>query len=113
MSLDVYLEDNFCKSCGRSDEVYSANITHNLGKMADEGGIYGIVWRPEENGIETAGQLIKTLESAIQVMHQDRPRFEQHNASNGWGLYENFLPWLERLLKACKKYPNAKYTASR
>lgn len=113
MSLDVNLNENFCEHCGRSDEVYWANITHNLAEMAREAGIYGILWRPEENGIETAGQIIEPLESAIHAMHKDKPRFKQHNSPNGWGLYENFVPWLERLLEACKKCPNAKYTVSR
>ena len=44
-----------------SDYVYSANITHNLTKMADEAGIYECLWRPEEIGITKAGQLIEPL----------------------------------------------------
>ena len=34
--------------------AYSANITHNLGKMAEEAGIYKHLWRPEEIGITKA-----------------------------------------------------------
>lgn len=57
MSLDVYLyetEEHTCAGCGRVDRVrrgdcvYDANITHNLGKMADEAGIYLALWRPGE-----------------------------------------------------------------
>ncbi len=33
-----------------TNEVYSANITHNLGEMADKAGIYYALWRPEEKG---------------------------------------------------------------
>ena len=43
-----------------SEEVYSANITHNLGGMADEAGIYEALWRPEEVGIAKA-----TAEAAV------------------------------------------------
>lgn len=38
MSLDVYLRPNKCPYCGRADEGFSQNITHNLGAMADEAG---------------------------------------------------------------------------
>jgi len=31
-----------------SEEIYSANITHNLGKMANKAGIYEALWRPGE-----------------------------------------------------------------
>ena len=51
MSLDVYL------TATRKVEVYQANITHNLTKMADAAGIYMVCWRPEELGFTKAGQL--------------------------------------------------------
>lgn len=59
MSLDVYLQGEpkkvkcYC-DCGHehereeSERFYSANITHNLGNMAQAAGIYHPVWRPEE-----------------------------------------------------------------
>lgn len=113
MSLDVYLSPNKCPCCGRADEGFSQNITHNLNKMADEAGIYGIVWRPAENGITTARQLIEPLRKAIADMKADPERFKKHNAPNGWGLYENFLPWLEKYLKACEEMPDAAVSVSR
>ena len=113
MSLDISLYTNKCPNCGRADEEYSANITHNLNKMADETEIYGILWRPEENGIEKAEQLIEPLRKAIADMKADPPRFEKHNSPNGWGLYKHFLPWLERLLAACEEYPEAAVYAER
>ena len=42
MSLDVWL------NAVVKTQVFSANITHNLGKMADEAGIYKALWRPDE-----------------------------------------------------------------
>ena len=113
MSLDVYLSINKCEHCGREDEVFHQNITHNLGAMAREAGIYEIVWRPEENGITTARQLIKPLQTAIATMKKNPTRFEKFNAANGWGLYEHFVPWLEQYLKACEDTPSAIVSVSR
>lgn len=108
MSLDVYLNGPKCPTCGAEpEEFFNANITHNLGAMAGEAGIYGIVWRPEDNGITHARQLIEPLRKAVADMKADPARFEKHNSSNGWGLYENFLPWLERYLEACEDHPDA------
>lgn len=52
MSLDITLYTPMCAHCGRSGEGYSANITHNLGAMAEAAGIYLALWRPEEIGIK-------------------------------------------------------------
>jgi len=107
MSLDVYLTRI------QPTVVFNANITHNLTKMAEEAGIYKHVWRPEEIGITKAAQLIEPLRAGIALMKADRPRFEKYNSENRWGLYENFVPWLEQYLGACEKYPDAEITVSR
>ena len=87
--------------------VYDSNITHNLGRMAEEAGIYKCLWRPEEIGITKASQLIPLLTEGLAKLHADRPRFEKFNASNGWGLYENFVPWVSQYLEACRENPDA------
>jgi hypothetical protein len=104
---------NACPTCGRGEEVYDANITHNLSAMAGEAGIYEAVWRPEEVGITKAAQLIDPLQTALAMMKEDPERFKKHNASNGWGLYKHFLPWLEKYLAACEEYPEASVSVSR
>lgn len=60
MSLDVYLvgpefmRECRCSECDHVHErkaretYFSANVTHNLGKMASEAGIYLACWRPGE-----------------------------------------------------------------
>jgi len=101
MSLNVYLTEI------KPTEVYGANITHNLGKMAEEAGIYQHLWRPEEIGITKASQLIEPLTEGLAKMKADPDRFKIHNAKNGWGLYEHFVPWIEKYLEACKEFPNA------
>jgi hypothetical protein len=107
VSLDVYLTK--VQPC----TVFDANITHNLNRMAEEAGIYKHCWRPEEIGITHARQLIEPLRTAIETMKADPPRFERHNATNGWGLYKNFLPWLEKYLAACEEHPDAEVSVSR
>ena len=113
MSLDVYLSPPKCPHCGRAAEGYSRNITHNLGAMAKEAGIYLHCWRPEEIGITKAAQLIQPLRDGIALMESDPTRFRAHNSPNGWGLYENFLPWLKDYLAACESMPDADVSVSR
>lgn len=120
MSLDFSIMSwQTCPKCSHqfADKnevpIWSRNITHNLGGMANEAGLYKLIWRPEENGISTAGQLIEPLEKGIADMEADPERFKRHNAENGWGMYEHFLPWLKDLLAACKANPGAAVEASR
>ena len=111
MSLDIYLK---CKCCGRcAEESDSLNYTHNLNVMAQEAGIYSFVWRPEENGIETAGQMIEILEKGIKELKSNPEKYKAFNPSNGWGDYDSFILFLERYLKACIENPNDKIEASR
>lgn len=110
MSLDVTL---YGLLDGNRVEVFDANITHNLGNMADAAGIYECVWSPEEIGITKAGELIEPLTAGIELLRSDETRFKKFDSPNGWGLYENFVPWLERYLAACIKFPSAEISVSR
>ena len=89
------------------------NITHNLSEMASEAGIYECLWRTEENGFETAGQIVEPLRKAIADMKARPDHYRQFNAANGWGAYKDFLPWLEKLLPVCEANPGAAITAGR
>lgn len=113
MSLDVRLVTNPCAHCGRADEGYWANITHNLNRMASEAGIYEALWRPEEIGITRAEQLIGPLTNGLALLKSDPERFEQFNAPNGWGMYEHLVSFVEEYLNACKDNPDAEVRASR
>lgn len=86
--------------------VYWANITHNLGKMANEAGIYKHLWRPEEINISKAGQLIEPLQVGLELLRSDPERFRKLNPSNGWGTYEGLVEFVEKYLKACQEYPD-------
>lgn len=125
MSLDVYLSGETrdvpcrCDRCEHehtrkeTESFYDSNITHNLGAMAEEAGIYKHLWRPKEIGITKAAQLVEPLRAGLALMRADPPRFEKHNAKNGWGLYEHFVPWVEKYLAACEENPTADVRVSR
>jgi hypothetical protein len=108
MSLDVYLRD-----AENEDEIYWSNITHNLIAMADEARIYEHCWCPDEIEVTKAEQLIEPLRAGLALMKADPGRFRKHNAKNGWGLYEHFVPWVEKYLEACEENPTAKVSVSR
>ena len=107
MSLDVYLIDE------AGEELFSGNITHNLHTMAGEAGVYECLWRPEENGITRAQQIIEPLEAGVTLLVTQKARFEEFSPSNGWGTWDDLVLFCADYLKACKEYPNAKVHVSR
>lgn len=109
MSLDIRL----VKMVTHEQYVYEANITHNLNRMAEAAGIYLHLWRPEELGITLAKELVEPLRAGLLKLKADPDHFRQFNASNGWGLYENFVPFVEKYLAACEADPDATVVASR
>jgi hypothetical protein len=121
MSLDVTLlgpeESARCSTCGAAQtvrpELFEANITHNLNAMAEAAGIYRELWLPDEIGITKARQLIQPLETGLSWLKADPEKFKKYNATNGWGLYEHFVPWVESYLDACKANPDADVKVSR
>ena len=94
-------------------DVHHMNLTHNLGHMAQEAGIYDVLWHPDTSGISVAGDLIVVLSHTIKHMRENPTHYEQFNPENGWGSYRHFVPRLEALLEACKKHPKAKIEADR
>ena len=40
-------------------------------------------------------------------MKEDPDRFRKFDAKNGWGVYDDFMPWVEDLLNACVVFPQA------
>ncbi len=107
MSLDVYL------IATRPTTIYDANITHNLGDMARAADIYQQLWRPEEIDITKAIQLVEPLRAGLALLKSDPERFEKFNSPNGWGMYEHFVPFVEKYLAACEENPDADVRASR
>lgn len=125
MSLDVCLTGDvvececWCDRCGHQhsrqhrEVLFSSNITHNLGSMAREAGIYMHLWRPEEIGITRARELVKPLQDGLELLEADQRRFKKFNSPNGWGMYEHFVPWVREYLQACRRFPDALVEAMR
>ncbi len=90
-----------------SYEVYSANITHNLGRMAGAAGLYDALWRPDEHGMSKARQLVEPLKAGLERLRADPAAFKTHNPSNGWGSYEDLVEFTAGLLSACEANPDA------
>ncbi|MGV3723628.1 MAG: hypothetical protein ACO1SX_22250 [Actinomycetota bacterium] len=93
--------------------VYSANITHNLNRMADAAGVYRHLWRPEEVGATHARDLIDPLAAGVNLLHAEPERFRALNPDNGWGNYEGLVEFAEEYLAACREYPDAELRVSR
>ena len=89
------------------NEVYQANITHNLSIMADEAGIHKALWRPDEIGVTKAKQLIPLLVDGLAKLSANPDHFRQFNPDNGWGSYEGLVRFVENYLSACREYPDA------
>jgi hypothetical protein len=115
------------------EEVYWANITHNLGEMAGKAGIYEALWRPykllkncpksfenyelefdfEENSTVLAKLIIPYLEKGLKDLKARPEYFKRFNSPNGWGMYEHFVPFVEKYLEACRNNPDALVEISR
>lgn len=107
MSLDVYL------TAIRPTTVYDRNITHNLGAMAKEAGVYEHLWHPDEIGVTKAQQLIAPLTAALTLLRVDPDRFRALNPENGWGSYDGLVSFVSEYLTACVENPDADIRVSR
>lgn len=87
--------------------VYHGNITHNLGKMAQEAGIYECLWRSDEHGITRAKELLDSLSKGFVLMRDNPERFRAFDSPNGWGTYDDLLQFVGNYMAACAAYPDA------
>lgn len=126
MSLDVTI---FKAGHHKENNEWSANITHEMGEMAQhipvyykftdneeyENDLYHLVWRPEEVGFgcNNTDIVAQALQSGISYMVAHRDELLQYNPSNGWGDYDSFLIWLIKYWKACLDNPDCKIEVDR
>lgn len=131
MSLDVSLLDP--TATYDTGYLYDANITHNLGEMAEKAGIYEALWRPhrlksaynipegdheaeyefEDRDVSQARDIIPLLKKGLADLKARPEYFKQFNSPNGWGAYKHFVPFVEKYIEACETYPNAFINVSR
>jgi len=113
MSLDVDL------MVTQPTSVYSANITHNLNKMAMEvklgGGLtlYEVLWRPDEHGMKFARDISEHLNMAWNILYSDPEHFKKFNPENGWGSYDGLFRFVTDYREACWDKPDAELSISR
>lgn len=104
MSLDFYLEG---PPLLVRDKLFEANATHNLIKMAEAAGVYQALWRPDENNISKASDIIEILEKGLLDLHLRPEYYKQFNPTNSWGNYEIFVDFVEKCLQGCKDNPES------
>jgi hypothetical protein len=132
MSLDVslyrikYASYDMVNFHEEKEQLYTANITHNLNVMAEQAGIYKALWRPyqlhkdyvhsedynKEMAFEDlvtiiASDIIPIIEQGLDLLKNRPDYFSKFNAENGWGKYVNFVPFVEKYLEALKQYPDS------
>ena len=96
-----------------TNEVYSANITHNLNRMASEAGIYEHLWRPDEIKITKAKELVEPLREGLHKLKSEPEKYKKFNPENGWGSYDGLVKFVDNYLNACYEYPEAEVNVSR
>ena len=62
--------------------------------------------RSQDNA-KYAGDLVEALESGLADLEKRPEYFRQFDASNGWGTYTHFVPFVRECLEACKEHPKA------
>ena len=115
MSLNVYLSIDV--DTGGSEpytaELFDWNITHNLNTMAENSGLHKCLWRPDENNMTSAKDLINPMEKGLKELVCNQKRYEQYNPINGWGDYNGLVNFVRHYLTACKAHPYADVRVSR
>ena len=118
MSLNLYLSNKIYLSYDEGktyieseEQVYWANITHNLVKMADQTVLYLAIWCPNEL-LDTkseikAKDIIDFLKIGLIKLKEDPNSFKKFNPQNGWGTYEILVDFVEKYLDACKEHPES------
>lgn len=114
MSLDVDLM--VTQPCS----VYSANITHNLNKMAMEVKLsngmtlYQVMWRPDEQeGLKFARDIADLLDEGWNILMSDPEKFQKFDPENGWGSYEGLEKFVYNYRNACWDNLDAELRISR
>lgn len=97
--------------------VYKANITHNLNNMADEVGLYEVLWHP--NRLFPEGHVIKAhdilpimIKGFTELLLQKGRLVPLEVENKGWGTYDGLVSFVYNYIRACQEHPNATVVAS-
>lgn len=88
------------------------NITHNLAPMAKALGIYTYLWHPEKKNLVFAHELTNIIDDAIIEMKSNPDKYKTYDSANGWGVYDDFLNFLEKLRIASIQFPDSRIQIS-
>lgn len=83
---------------------FDTNMTHNLAGMWRKAGCYDALYMSD--GLR-ADRVTDAIREAVARMEASPITYEALNAENGWGTYEQALPWLRSVLAAFEEYPAA------
>lgn len=116
MSVWVYLYNTktITCDCGKvhevdTDEVFSRNMTNNVMSMAREAGIVDCIWMDNKT---PAKDILPIIEAGLSDMISNPDKYAKFNASNGWGTYDQFIPWLKDYVYHLREYPDSIASAS-
>ena len=103
MSLDIWLSVPIDSGSTETvtHEVFSANITHNVAKMWNTAGIWEALY---ESAGKSAADVLPSLRQGLAHMRDNPAIYKALNAPNGWGTYDNALPWLAKLVDAFEEH---------
>ena len=115
MSLDWSIEtaESYpvepCSHCGQArpgdrQELFSANITHDLRAMWEDAGVEEALYESEG---KRAGDLRETIAAGVRRMAAAPAWFRKYDAPNGWGTYEGLCEFVAEYLRACERWPEA------
>lgn len=104
MGVDLYLQSKKCNECGHVESVGDdLGYTYNVGDMWRE--IY-----PEEKLLSidemTGQEAYKKLKHAHDELLKNPDKFKAMNPPNGWGSYDTFLTFIEKLMDLSSLYPD-------
>ena len=111
MSLDLYMVIKSCEHCGHVEETESLNMTYNVSPM----------WReifPDANEMCDIDNLTgrdseKILLTAFKVLINNPKVFIELEPANGWGTYNDFMNFIERLYNLSIRYPDGIWKSHR
>ena len=107
VSLDIWLtqEIDVGSPDGPEKQTFlDKNITHNLTGLWSFVGVYDALYMSDG---QLAGEHAATLAVGVDFLLENEAACRTHDAPNGWGKYDDALPWLREVAEAFRKYPKA------